>query len=336
MSSEIKPIYGTDRVKLAEVVPLKTPYSVFVFPTNFCNFKCKYCGHSLGFKEMKEKYNFVPEHMEMSTFYKIVDQLKEFPDKIKMISLTGQGEPLLNKNIAEMIAQLKKAGVTDRIEIISNGSLLRSELSDAIIDAGLDVLRISLQGLSSEKYKKVCGANVKFDEYMDNIRYFYKNRKNTKLYVKVIDVALDEGEEEQFYKLFKDCSDRMYVERMLPTYDGVEMTKDMKIEYDRYGGKVERVNKVCPFPFYMLGIFPNGDVEPCETIYKPLVLGNVNNGNLVEMWNSRAMREFCCMQLAGKRWDNKWCSICCAPNDVSHQEDFLDDSAENLLSKFQR
>jgi len=48
--------------------------------------------------------------------------------------------------------------------------------------------------------------------------------------------------------------------------------QNMKVEYDRYGRKHEKRN-VCPLPFYMLGIFPNGDVEPCDTIYKPIVLG---------------------------------------------------------------
>ena len=42
MASEIKPIYGTERVQLASVLPLATPYSAFVFPTTFCNFKCAY------------------------------------------------------------------------------------------------------------------------------------------------------------------------------------------------------------------------------------------------------------------------------------------------------
>ena len=59
MKSEIKPICGLTRTKLSNVIPLDTPYSAFVFPTTFCNFKCIYCAHSLGDTGMKEKYNFV-------------------------------------------------------------------------------------------------------------------------------------------------------------------------------------------------------------------------------------------------------------------------------------
>jgi len=65
-----------------------------------------------------------------------------------------------------------------------------------------------------------------------------------------------EGEEEKFYRLLKMLRQNVY-RKMLPAYDGVEITKNMKVEYDRYGRKHEKRN-VCPLPFYMLGIFPNG------------------------------------------------------------------------------
>ena len=245
MASEIKPIYGTDRVQLASVLPLAAPYSAFVFPTTFCNFKCAYCGHSLGFAEMKKQYDFTPEHMTMETYVKTIDQLAEFPQKLKMLSLTGQGEPLLNPHIADMVRIAKEKNVAERIEIISNASLLRPALADALIDAGLDTLRVSLQGLSSKKYEDICRAKVDFDEFVENIRYFYAHKKQTNLFLKVMDVALDEGEEEQFYRLFGDCTDRMYIEHMLPAYAGVEMTKDMVIETDRNGVKTARLRSIC-------------------------------------------------------------------------------------------
>ena len=47
--AERKPFSGVDdRVKLAEVIPLETPFTLNIFPSNICNFKCKYCEHSLG------------------------------------------------------------------------------------------------------------------------------------------------------------------------------------------------------------------------------------------------------------------------------------------------
>lgn len=334
MSSEIRPICGLKRTKLSEVIPLNAPYSVYIFPTTFCNFKCIYCAHSLGLEEMKKRYDFSRETMDLETYKKAIEQLKKFPEKIKLLSLTGQGEPLVNKNIGEMVKIAKESGAFEKIEIISNAGLLTPSIADKLTEAGLDTLRISLQGLSSEKYKEICGADIDFDTFMDNVRYFYKNKKNTNLFVKIMDVALEEGEEEKFYKLFADCSDRMYIEKMLPAYDGVKITGDMDAKYDRYGREIEKRN-VCPLPFFMLGVLPNGDVEPCDTIYKPIILGNVHNDSILNMWNGKDLKDFWIMQLKGQKRTNGKCAVCNASDDVAHPEDVLDYDAKALLAKLE-
>ncbi|MGV8120906.1 MAG: radical SAM protein [Candidatus Xenobiia bacterium LiM19] len=335
MVSEIKPVCGLERTRLAEKIPLSTPYSVYIFPTTFCNFRCVYCAHSLGIKEMKKRYHFSRETMRMETYEKAIEQLKEFPERIKMLSLTGQGEPLINKNIGRMVKMAKESSAFERVEIITNGALLTKELSDELIAGKLDTLRISLQGLSSEKYRNICGADINFDEFLDNIRYFYRNKKNTNLFIKIIDISLDNEDEEAFYRLFSDCSDRMYVEKMLPAYAGVKITEKMDVNYDRYGRGVEK-RQVCPLPFFMLGILPNGDIEPCDTIYKPIILGNVHNDHIHNTWNGKLLRDFWMMQLRGEKNNNEKCAMCCAADDVAHPEDILDDNAFKILHLFEK
>lgn len=332
MTSEIKPIYGAERTKLSSAIPLPAPYSIYVFPSTYCNFKCVYCAHMFSPDEIKQKYGLERNNMSLDTFRTTIAQIAEFPERIRLLSLTGQGEPLMNKNIAEMVRIAKEAGVAERIEIISNGRLLSQKMADNLIDAGLDTLRISLQGLNSKKYQDVAGVKVDFDEFYDNIRYFYEHKKTTDLFVKVMDIALDAGEEQAFYDRFRSCSDRMYVERMLPAYAGVAITDGMQVDYDRYGRKIAP-RDVCPLAFYMLGVFPEGDVEPCDTIYKPVVLGNVHSERLVDMWRGEKLRNFWKQHLEGKRRDNPKCATCNAPDDVSHPEDILDDDAAELLRR---
>lgn len=335
MAAEIKPICGLERVKLSEVIPLPTPFTLFVFPTTFCNFKCNYCGHSLGFEKMKEQYNFEPQNMSMDTYIRVIEQAKEFPNKFKVLSLTGHGEPLVNKNLPKMIEIAKQANIAERIEIITNASLLTQETTHALIDAGLDTIRISLQGLSSSKYKEVCDYSVDFDVFIDNIKYFYENKKQCNVFVKVMDIALDKGEDEKFYNLFSSISDRMFIEECRPVYDGVDYSPDVFITADRYG-REHKKREVCPLPFFMMGIFPNGDVEPCDTIYKPVILGNVNNDTLINMWNGKMLREFQTMQLKKQRNRNCRCAVCCAPDDVAHPEDNLDDESEKILIRLEK
>lgn len=334
MVSEIKPIAGMERIRLADAVPLRTPMSVFIFPTTYCNFRCKYCGHSLGTEEMKRQYGFKPEMMSLDTLALILKQLKRFPDKIKKISLTGHGEPMMNPNIIKMVEMVKAASVAERIEMISNGSLLSKSMADGLIDAGLDCLRISIQGITTQKYKEMCESSTTFEQILSNISYFYRQKKATELFIKVLDVALEGKEEEKkFYDIFSSITDRMFIERCCPVYDGVAFTEHIGTTTDRYG-RIHTHREVCPLPFFMLGIFPNGDVEPCDTIYKPVLLGNVHTCTLYEMWGSDKLKEFQMMQLKKERSCNPKCRVCCAPDDVSHPEDELDTDAVKIMERF--
>ena len=332
MTAEIKPIAGLNRVKLSEVVPLETPFTLFVFPTTYCNFKCVYCGHSLGHQNMFEQYGFKPEHMTMETFTKVIEQASEFPAPFKVVSLTGHGEPLLNPYIADMIRMVKEKNIAKRVEIISNASLLTKDKADGLIESGLDTLRISIQGISSKKYKDMCKYDIEFNELVSNISYFYKHKNNCDLFVKIMDVALEEGETEKFYQIFDKITDRMYIEHCRPVYTGVKLTENMEFTADRYG-RQHKPRKVCPLCFYMLSVFPNGDVEPCDTIYKPIVLGNIHQETLKSMWQGKAHKKFQQMQLELKRHQNAKCAGCCAPDDVAHPEDDLDANTTAILKR---
>jgi radical SAM protein with 4Fe4S-binding SPASM domain len=333
--SEIKPLAGMERPSLKSVLPLKTPYAVYIFPTNLCNFMCNYCGHSMGLARMKQEYDFCAQNMSMETLQRTTDQLGEFPDRLKTISLTGHGEPLVNPLLEDMVEYINRSNVTERIETISNASLLTHERSLRLVDAGLDCIRISLQGVTGEKYRQVCGKNIDFEKFVDEIAFLYDHRKQCRVFVKVMDVALDKGEEEIFYRIFDKISDRMYVEQCRPVYSGVGMTENMECGKDRYGRAHDR-RVVCPLCFYMLGIHPNGDVAPCETIYKPITLGNVYDDSIVQMWNGAKNREFQRMQLRRERFGNHGCARCCAPDDVAHPEDELDSAADSLIRLYEQ
>lgn len=336
--SKIEPISGhNDRVDLKDALPLSTPFTLNVFPINACNFKCVYCAQSRGAEGLKEYNNFdLSEKMTIETFKKIVEQSKKFDKPYKLLSFMGHGEPLLNKDLPKMIKLAKENGIAERIEIITNGSLLTPEYSDALIDAGVANVRISLQGINAEAYKKTSNVNIDFGNFLKNLEYFYKKGldKGSHLFVKVMDCSLQEGEEEEFYKIFDKISSRMYVENVKPVYDGVELTKNMNdMTTDRYGNTHEP-RLVCPLAFFSLAIWPNGDVAPCDAIYKPVTLGNVNKEDLSEIFNGVKNNVFRMQLLRGKKNNMYGCDKCCAPDDVSHQKDELDNAAEDLIEKY--
>lgn len=335
--SKIKPFTGVDdRIKLADAVPLDTPFTLNIFPSEICNFKCSYCAQSLGRKEIFEQYGLGTELMTLQTAKLIAEQSKKFSHKYKLVSMMGHGEPLCNKNLPQIIDIIKSADVTDRIDVITNASLLTKSMADGLIDSGLDVMRVSLQGISSESYKNICGVNMDFDEFYSQLAYFYeRSAGRCKVFVKTMDIALKDSEIEKFYKLFDKISDRMFIDKVKPVYDKVSYTAAQQdISIDRYGN-IHTSRIVCPQPFYMMSVWTNGDVSPCDALYKANTLGNIYASQLIDMWHSQSNREFCLEQLKGKRFSHPRCSRCCAPDDVVHKEDILDDNCKELLLKYQ-
>lgn len=333
--SEIKPFTGVcDRVRLADVVPLDTPFTLNVFPSNVCNFKCHYCAQSLGAEHLRREYGFPQQLMTSETMSRVVEQAKEFPRPFKLVSFMGHGEPLCNRELPEMVRMVKEEGIAQRTDIITNASLLTPEYGRRLIDAGLDVLRVSLQGISSRAYWKTSGVKLDFDEFCGNLAWFFEHRGSCRLYVKVVDAALGEGEEAAFFRRFDSITDRMFIDRIKPVYDGVEYTETEKdLSVNRYGTRHES-RLACPQPFYMLSVWANGDVAPCDALYKACPLGNVETATLKEMWESERKRSFCRLQLEGKRGADPACARCCAPDDVQHPEDVLDERREELLKLY--
>ncbi len=122
--------------------------------TNICNLKCQYCSQDDGKKK------------NISThFYKnLVDALDELG--IEKIRFTG-GEPLLNKNIVELIEYTGKKKNINDICITTNGILLEQYLDD-LIKFGLKRVNISLDTISKENYMDLTGKDY-FDVVVKNI-----------------------------------------------------------------------------------------------------------------------------------------------------------------------
>lgn len=323
---------NTTRMELYQKLPLNTPLSIHVFPTFFCNFKCSYCLHSLSQEELKRK-GFLKQVMEFDIYKKIIDDAENFPDKIKALIFAGHGEPLMHSRIADMVAYAKQSGKFERIEIVTNGSKLDPELSDKLIEAGLDRLRISLQGVDEEEYREISNVIINFDKLVDNILYFYQHKINTEVYIKIIDVALKKaGDVERFQKIFNCISDIAAIEYAIPFVNEIDYTNIGKLsERCKQGHK--QVSSICSMPFYMMVINPDGNVVPCCSTDYPMIFGNVKDKSLVDIWNSE-IRNLCLKRQLGGVARIPICKDCSVPAFGLQQGDYLDGHENELMEKF--
>ncbi|MFA6919231.1 MAG: radical SAM protein [Patescibacteria group bacterium] len=323
---------GGKRVKLAEALPLDTPFLLYIFPVYACNFKCRYCIFSVN----PEKRGFISDKilMDFDLYKRCIDEVAKFPNKLKVLRFVGMGEPLLHKNIAEMVKYAITKDVAGVVEIISNGSLLTPEISEALIDAGLSRLIVSLQGINSKKYQEVSQINIDFEKFVQNIKYYFEHKKeNSHLYIKIMDTVLDGKDEEQkFYEIFGDICDSMAIEHTVPIYPGVDYDKVLEgkdLSVTQFGLPVSEV-KICPQPFFTFQINPDGKVVPCFSLDYPEIIGDCNNESIYDIWNGEKFRKFRSRMLDGAENVCKICSNCNIIKYRMSPEDVLNEAVGRL------
>lgn len=314
MKAIIQPkIMGSKRVELGEVAPVEVPFSVQIDICSACNFKCNFCFHSdlEAIKRADVRFG----SMSYKLFCKIIDDMKEqwgF-NKVKKLRLFKVGEPLLNKDVCNMIAYAKKAQVAEKIEITTNGVLLNPDLNQKMIDAGLDILNISVNGIDEEQYRKVCKYELTMEKFLANIKDFY-DRKGDKcrLTVKYGDIGYTQREKDRFYELFGDKCDEMFVETISDTlWQDTNIADNVKkADVGTYGEEL-KYKKVCPFLFTTMVINESGMVHLCCADWKSeYVIGDLNKESINDIWKGEKLKNIQIMHLKGQKDKMSICQKC--------------------------
>ena len=322
-----------NRVSLHERIALSTPFSLQFSPSSYCNFKCCYCWQSLEDDLLKQK--FKKQFLKYGLFKSAVDGCNAFKEPLQMILFAGLGEPMLHPEICKMIAYAKQSGVAKRVDLLTNASLLTKETSNLLVDAGLDRLRISIQGLTTEKYKNICGSDVSFEKIVDNISYFYSRRISTSIYIKIIDCALDENDESKFKSVFSSISDECAVEYLSPFVREIDFGKIQNGFRGTFrNGGVPGGSSACPLAFYMVAVQADGSVTPWCTGDIAMTYGNVAENSIPEIWHSKIVKDFWRTQLTD-RSKNPVCAQCQVPLFNVRQGDCLNGHEQAILSRLE-
>ncbi len=326
------------REVLQDAIPLSTPYYICLDVSSACNIVCNYCVH-YDLTKVRRK-DFCNKIMNVDLAKKAIDDLKDFPNKVKVLSLYGWGEPLLNPNIADIIAYSRQSGAVLSTETISNGILLTPELSDKLISAGLQRINISVQSVTPEGYEEICGKRIDIEKYANNIRYLYEHKpKDMTIYIKIGDIALkDEEDIKQFYDLFGDICDEIFIEKIINVRDDSIANDNIGKIHDHgvFGQKVQGA-KVCPYLFFRMFICPDGTCALCNADwYRSITVGNINEQSLKEIWQGDKLRNIQLTHLYGNRNTIDLCSKCGNIKYYTNPADNLDAYAEELIKRIER
>ncbi|RDU70622.1 radical SAM protein [Helicobacter aurati] len=305
IKAEFRQPYSKDRKPLIELLPLHQPLTMYIDPSNICNFKCSFCFQS-NTNAKKEMYL---TQMSLETFTTILKQLAEFDNPIKMIHLHGFGEPLLNPHFPLFVKLAKESKVSERIATTSNASLLTRDLSRAIIESGLDQIHFSIYGLNDESYKIFSKKSLRFSQIVENIKYFYEHKTlyakeyghNCHVHIKMNKDYFSSQDQVRFLELFGNYADSIYLDGVANIWPGIDVSDSLRLNLSleekesttvshQYGHSFKH-GALCPIVFYQLLVHSNGDISPCCADFQAkMTLGNVANTTLKEIWQQALLQ----------------------------------------------
>jgi MoaA/NifB/PqqE/SkfB family radical SAM enzyme len=233
--------------------------SVNIEATNHCNLKCKMCPVN---HEMTRKKEF----LDIQLFKKIIDENPQ----LEFILPFQWGEPLLHKQIFEMIAYARSKNI--QTMLTTNGTLLTPEMNQKILKSGLTRLTFSVDGFG-ETHTAIRG--FEYEQLKENIIRFQEmrdqRRSETKIDISMVVFEDTETDVERYFNEWKGIADRVQlIPRFIP---GVRQHKCREL----WRGT--------------LVVLSNGLVSTCCADYNgAMIVGDARTDRLTNIWNGAKMR----------------------------------------------
>ncbi len=266
------------------------PLHLDVESTSYCNLRCTFCDRQILVDRG------MLGSMDFDLFKHILDQFDD-ENKLWGVKFSYRGEPLLNPNIPEMIRYAKDSGVLD-VYFNTNAMLLSEDVCRNIINAGLDRISISVDGVDKESYERVrIGAD--FDTVVENIETILKIRHELGSSIPKIRI--------QTVRL-PGIDENAYVQRWKPYADEVAM-----LEYTDESRRVTGIDAkwACPQLWQRLTIEWDGSVFACNNdCIRGLYLGNIKERSIYDCWHDEQLMEVRELHRQGLSHKVKACDGC--------------------------
>ena len=248
-----------------------------------CNLRCPICIQ--GIEHIREKYSQGFKPLDIKLYKKILVEAEHY--NCPSISFHNNDEPFLLKDLETRIRLAKEADFLDII-LVTNATLLFPERSCKLLKLGITKINFSVDGWNEESYKHVrCGGD--FNTVVRNIEYFLKEKEkaNLRLPITRATCVLTKFTSEEMHKFRQFWEERVDIVE----FQNFQAIKGYTEELKPPGSKIER-NFTCNTPWQQVVIRANGDVLPCCSFYgTSMVIGNIKNSSLFDIWNGSKMRK---------------------------------------------
>ena len=266
------------------------PLFVSVEPANVCQLRCPECPVGRGYGLQVTGYRTMP----MAVFRRVLEEVKE---TAWVMQFYFQGEPLLNRDLPQMIREAHDAGLFTIVS--TNAQAMSEEMAQALVGAGLDRIIVSMDGLTEESYNayRVGGSLEKCKAALRWLSGQKSKVKSRKPIIELQCLRLKSNEQEWalFEREYKALGADRLVFKSAQLYDYADGHPLMptKAKYSRYvkgeDGKYHRrkLGKGCWRVWSGAVVTTTGEVLPCcydkahEHAY-----GNIMNAGMKELFGN--------------------------------------------------
>jgi radical SAM protein with 4Fe4S-binding SPASM domain len=275
--------------------PGNFPLHLDIESTNKCNLRCSMC--QIDFKNMDAGF------MDMSLYKRIIEECGE--NQLPSIKLNYRGEPTLNKKLVEMVRLAKDAGIIE-VQFNTNGTLLTERLANNLIDAGLDRIKVSIDGATPEVYEKIRGVN--YQKVVGNVKNFVRIRDEKDKIRPIVQVQMvymqdNKDEAVKYVQLWRDVVNRIGFSRY--------RSRNRILKDKRRVEPLPTVTVPCSQLWQRMLVTFDGQILMCCGDHKALnPLGNIIELSLKEAWNSTLHERYRNMHRRDCSSEIRACSIC--------------------------
>ncbi len=325
--SEIKTIENE-----LETLRSKSPTIFNIETTNYCNMKCVMCARTI---HMKRKNIWISDEL----FENMIDKVKPYKKNnlenfwnwleteanidsnevsengfyfsvvSRCLILHGFGEPFLDKNLLKRIKACKDRGIPTYFSCTP--ATMTVEKAVAAMEAGLTVLKFSLDAMDDESIKSIRGKKANYFESVDKIHQLIEIKKERKFKTLLVPCMIAFDNDKKNTKLHQDFLN-FWKNKDVYAYVKSQDNRWLFEQNKSLENKSHYAKQYCEYPWSSLTIMADGNVVPCTQVSNnEIVLGNVNENTLEEIWNGQKYKELRNMHVSGNFPKNHKCDKKC-------------------------
>ena len=297
------------------------PFFVNIDITRRCNMRCPGCRHHLPTPGKSVDADGAPKDIPFALIQQLARELPALA--VPEISLIGEGEPLLHPRLLDIIAAFKHAGT--KLQLFTNGTLIDQAKASALVDSGLNAVKVTLWANSQDEYEK-CHPGVNpqnFVKTLNAVELLVRqkarnraavsiilnqplNRLNYRSAVERIQLARSLGCDALTFSVFRDwrgefASLSLSAEEIAAVSEELLAAKKdaaaaalghnidevlMRYRLGQFGW----LRLPCYIGWLHARIKTDGTVIPCNSCDLPL--GNLHRDGFAAIWNGQAYRRF--------------------------------------------